>query len=120
MTTTYEIVVQYPATDGPAHIGTEYASAAEVLAVVEAMLEHGWTADRIRVSKVDREDVGLPQLRAEVESAERNPKTCEYFALCTNDADGTVTHPVLGQVPTCIRCAEKMEKDLHPFEAVGS
>lgn len=35
--------------------------------------------------------------------------TCRYFALCTNDADGVVTTPI-GAVPTCTRCAERMEQ----------
>lgn len=35
-------------------------------------------------------------------------ETCEWFALCPNPADGTVSHPVLGDVPTCTRCADKL------------
>jgi hypothetical protein len=35
------------------------------------------------------------------------PITCSWFALCSNDAAGNVTHPVLGAVPTCSRCAAK-------------
>lgn len=42
-------------------------------------------------------------------------RVCEYFAKCTNDADGTVTNPVLGPVPTCRRCADKMEQVLVPW-----
>lgn len=30
---------------------------------------------------------------------------CEWFARCTNEAAGTVSHPILGEVPTCERCA---------------
>lgn len=32
---------------------------------------------------------------------------CEWYALCTNPAVGTVTHPILGEVPCCERCAKK-------------
>lgn len=32
---------------------------------------------------------------------------CEWYALCMNPAEGTVTHPILGEVPTCSRCAGK-------------
>ena len=32
---------------------------------------------------------------------------CQWFALCTNPAAGTVAHPILGSVPTCQRCADK-------------
>ena len=34
--------------------------------------------------------------------------TCEWFALCTKPAAGTVAHPILGDVPICERCAERM------------
>lgn len=37
---------------------------------------------------------------------------CEWFLLCTNEADGTVEHPILGSVPTCQRCADKLDLDL--------
>lgn len=33
---------------------------------------------------------------------------CEWFALCTRPADGVVSHPILGWVPTCQRCADKL------------
>lgn len=42
---------------------------------------------------------------------------CEYFALCTNDADGYVKHPILGLVPTCQRCADKFDLTLVNKEA---
>lgn len=32
---------------------------------------------------------------------------CEWYALCDNPADGMVSHPILGEVPTCQRCADK-------------
>ena len=34
---------------------------------------------------------------------------CEWFALCENTAATFVYHPVLGDVPTCARCAEIAE-----------
>ena len=34
---------------------------------------------------------------------------CEWFVLCDKPADGTVYHPIIGSVPTCKRCAEKLE-----------
>ena len=33
--------------------------------------------------------------------------TCEWFALCTNTADGYADHPVLTVVPICEPCAER-------------
>jgi hypothetical protein len=32
---------------------------------------------------------------------------CEWFALCDHPAAGVVKHPVLGDVPTCARCAQQ-------------
>lgn len=34
--------------------------------------------------------------------------TCRWFALCDREADGVVEHPVLGDVPTCKRCANRL------------
>lgn len=33
---------------------------------------------------------------------------CRWFALCENEAEGYVAHPVFKAVPTCPRCASKM------------
>lgn len=37
---------------------------------------------------------------------------CRWFVLCDLPADGIVIHPILGEVPTCKRCAEKLNLDL--------
>jgi hypothetical protein len=42
-------------------------------------------------------------------------QSCEWFALCTNNAIGTAPHPILGAVPICQRCADKMEKTVTPY-----
>ncbi len=39
-----------------------------------------------------------------------NYPTCEWFARCTNEAVGEMPHPILGGVPICERCAEKVER----------
>jgi hypothetical protein len=36
------------------------------------------------------------------------PPTCSWFALCDHPAAGVVHHPILGNVPTCQRCADKL------------
>lgn len=33
--------------------------------------------------------------------------TCSWFALCENPATLVVDHPVLGGVPSCVRCQER-------------
>ena len=35
--------------------------------------------------------------------------TCEWWLLCANDANQAMHHPVLGYVPICDRCLEKVE-----------
>lgn len=32
---------------------------------------------------------------------------CQYFALCTNEAEWMIPNPMVGDVPTCQRCADK-------------
>lgn len=43
---------------------------------------------------------------------------CEWFALCTRPADGVVAHPILGDVPTCARCAAKLGLELEPYTRI--
>lgn len=40
---------------------------------------------------------------------------CEWFLLCDNPAVTTQSHPVLGNVPICQRCADKY-RSLAPRE----
>ena len=44
---------------------------------------------------------------------------CGWYALCDRPADGFVSHPVLGEVPTCTRCATKHDLDLTIPALVG-
>jgi hypothetical protein len=41
--------------------------------------------------------------------------TCEWFAMCDRPAAGTVTHPILGEVPTCEPCAQRFGNTLNPL-----
>lgn len=34
---------------------------------------------------------------------------CAWFLLCDRAAVGTVAHPILGSVPCCQRCADKLD-----------
>lgn len=51
--------------------------------------------------------------------SERDAKLrgCEWFLLCDNQAVGTVAHPILGSVPTCQRCANKLGLTFEADEA---
>lgn len=40
---------------------------------------------------------------------------CQWFALCTRPAAGTVQHPALGAVPTCRECADRFELEVDEF-----
>ncbi|MEY9235377.1 hypothetical protein ABIF78_007700 [Bradyrhizobium japonicum] len=43
-------------------------------------------------------------------AVERKPaESCRWFLRCDNPATETKPHPVLGDVPICKRCAEKMK-----------
>lgn len=37
------------------------------------------------------------------------PAVCHWFAKCPNPANGLRDHPVLGDVPICQRCDDKIE-----------
>lgn len=39
----------------------------------------------------------------------RDAVICEWFALCDHDATKYRPHPVLGEVPICDRCDERIE-----------
>lgn len=46
--------------------------------------------------------------------------TCEWFRDCFRPSAGTVEHPILGPVPCCTRCAEKLNLELDPYEEQDS
>ena len=35
---------------------------------------------------------------------------CRWFLACDNPATTMVSHPIMGAVPTCARCAERARK----------
>lgn len=41
----------------------------------------------------------------------KDPKLCQWFALCKNAATQTRPHPILGDVPICDRCAKRVDDD---------
>jgi hypothetical protein len=40
----------------------------------------------------------------------KTPETCRQWLLCENVATMTLPHPILGELPSCKRCAEKMAR----------
>jgi hypothetical protein len=45
---------------------------------------------------------------------------CQWFLRCTNEATGTTPHPILGEVPTCDRCAAFAQPDVDERAAMQS
>jgi hypothetical protein len=45
-----------------------------------------------------------------------NAEVCQWYALCVNEAVGTVDHSILGKVPVCHRCATKHDMDVDYYE----
>jgi hypothetical protein len=49
---------------------------------------------------------------------------CEWFALCDHEAVGYADHVIVGYVPICQRCADKLDieivLDLRTLEGVPS
>ena len=37
---------------------------------------------------------------------------CEVFALCVDEAEGVYPHPIVGAVPACEPCADKLGEHL--------
>lgn len=36
---------------------------------------------------------------------------CQWFALCANETDQCIIHPILGPTPCCRRCARKLDME---------
>lgn len=51
-------------------------------------------------------------LESYIAVSEEETTMCEYFAKCDNVADGVVSNPILGDVPCCQRCADKVGVEL--------
>ena len=45
----------------------------------------------------------------------KSPRDCQQFLYCDNKAAGYTEHLILGQVPSCKRCADRLETTLHAF-----
>lgn len=52
-----------------------------------------------------RGDVTSPCYRCNPDGTDPGLGTCAWFAGCGRPATGSTSHPVLGSVPTCDRCA---------------
>ena len=41
---------------------------------------------------------------------EPEPTECQWFYLCDHEATRTEPHPILGDVPICQRCTDKLRR----------
>lgn len=48
--------------------------------------------------------------KSKVNKVNKVKKECKVFLLCKNEATTTSPHPILGSVPSCQRCADKMKR----------
>lgn len=54
---------------------------------------------------------GFLHLLTKMKKKQKQPKQeCQVFLLCRNEATTTIPHPILGNVPACQRCADKMAR----------
>lgn len=68
---------------------------------VNGLCESGWHTDCPQAPLADPTGNGQCACLCHI--------TCQWFARCDHRAAGEVAHPVLGSVPTCTRCADRMD-----------
>lgn len=76
--------------------------------------EGGWGLDG-RVPGLATLELARRNARERAEDEQMYLLLCEWYPGCDNYADGAVAHPILGNVPTCERCAAKHSMTLVPF-----
>ena len=59
---------------------------------------------------VAKADSKLQRALAKLEKLSNEVITCEQFLLCTRPATVARPHPILGSVPTCKACNDKIER----------
>jgi hypothetical protein len=75
---------------------------------------HGWecvTAEETRAEAKQRMREYLtnePGIGFRIVKKRERIQLCQWFALCDHEANGTMPHPVLGEVPICDRCRAKI------------
>jgi hypothetical protein len=75
---------------------------------------HGWecvtaessSKDARQAARVYRENE--PGTPFKIVKKRERIELCKWFALCDHPANGTMPHPVLGEVPICDRCRAKI------------
>lgn len=61
------------------------------------------------IQKALEQAVDIQAANAFLEGLHAQPLTCAWFALCVNPTTAVIEHPILGEVPCCTRCAERLD-----------
>lgn len=86
------------------------AAAPEIGRILTEDFEADARVARYRRESAARDDRATPSLGIRAALKARTPDetvTCAWYALCANPSVGTVSHPILGDVPICDRCCDK-------------
>lgn len=59
-----------------------------------------------RVIEIILDDEGV--FYDDPETGERLAVPCQWFGLCANAATRVMSHPIMGDVPICVRCEGKV------------
>lgn len=54
--------------------------------------------------------IHVPPIAVRQLDPDRAADQCQWFLLCENRATVTITHPVYGDVPSCICCQAKVRE----------
>jgi len=85
-----------------------FQSGTNLLYAVGSEVDHAWELDPAAPRTVE-----ILENAAKAFYTEYAPvPTCEWFARCDRPAAGVVDHPMLGDVPCCTPCAEKLGLNL--------
>lgn len=84
----------------------QYEEAGEVFGLVCSALENEASHPGLGMN------YGGDDTTAGTDEHNRRVTVCEWFALCDHASAGVVRHPILGDVPTCERCATKLDLEL--------
>jgi hypothetical protein len=76
----------------------------------EVFLKEGWVFKRGRMAECRTGHFHTVEDFKFAEPVKVAPDACQWFALCDNPAVTTEPHPVLGAVPICQRCADKVAR----------
>ena len=99
-------------TDAAALVGRTFSTGIGYVTVEQAVHSGAgdWISVNVRQGSGLRTGYSLSYGTTLTEIPTELPQFCAWFALCPNAATRTRSHPVLGDVPICDRCDDKIER----------